>query len=248
MPSPIAQGVDLRPVSFEDLSKADLVDAIAHAVGPAESWVGLNAHSVYLAEHDAGFRAVLAESRRFCDGFGTHLLAVLQGLPRPLHRNTPTDFMWDVFARCAELGKTVYLLGDEPGIAERFARLLEERHPGLVCGAHHGFFQFGAEEEKAILRDINERQPHLLCVGMGQPRQEVWTHRHMGSLPCAAVLQIGASMAFAVGARRRGPAWATDHGLEWLFRVLSEPRKMFSRYFVEIPWLISRALLYRLKK
>jgi len=236
----------LRPVSFEDISKESLVEAIAQAVGPAESFVGLNAHSIYLAERNPEFRDVLLESRRFCDGFGAHLLAMLQGLPRPQHRNTPTDFMWDIFARCTELGKKVYLLGDEPGIAEKFAERLNARHPGLVCGHHHGFFPLGSEEETAIVAEINTLHPHLLCVGMGQPRQEMWTHRLKGELRCAAVVQIGASMAFAVGARRRGPAWATDHGLEWLFRVLSEPRKMFSRYFVEIPWLMARALRYRL--
>jgi N-acetylglucosaminyldiphosphoundecaprenol N-acetyl-beta-D-mannosaminyltransferase len=217
--------IDLKPVPIPDVSKEEIVDAIAEATGPLRNFVAVNAHTLYLAERDAEFAAILRESERFCDGFGVHLLALAQGLPRPKHRNTPTDFMWDVFARLSALGKTVYLLGDEPGVTEKFAAVVGMRFPGLVCGFHHGFFT------------------HLLCVGMGQPRQEKWAHRLRSELTCPAAFHIGASMAFAVGARRRGPQWATDHGLEWLFRVLAEPRKMFTRYFVEIPWLLIRAFL-----
>jgi N-acetylglucosaminyldiphosphoundecaprenol N-acetyl-beta-D-mannosaminyltransferase len=237
--------VELRPVTLRDVSKEEIVDAIAAACGPVESFVGVNAHTVYLAERDANFREVLEGTWRYCDGFGVHLLAALQGLPKPKHRNTPTDFMWDVFARLHSLGRTVYLLGDEPGVAERFAQMLNERHPGLVIGHRNGFFEVNSAEEREIVAGICALRPHLLCLGMGQPRQEKWAHRLRGELGCAAVLNLGASMAFAIGARKRGPAWATGRGLEWLFRVLAEPRKMFSRYFVEIPWLVIRALRSR---
>jgi exopolysaccharide biosynthesis WecB/TagA/CpsF family protein len=234
--------INLRPVSFRDISKEEIVAAIDMAQLPMQSFVGLNAHTIYLAEQDREFREVLNAAFRFCDGFGVHLLAMLQGVNRPRHRNTATDFMWDVFEHLHESGKTVYLLGDEPGVAENFALLLDKKFPGLVCGQQHGFFAMESDDERAIVAGINARQPHLLCVGMGQPRQEKWAFRLRNELKCPAALHLGASMAFATGVRKRGPAWATGRGLEWLFRVLHEPRKMFSRYFVEIPWLITRAL------
>lgn len=242
MIEPVAQGVALRPVALRDVSREQIVEAIATARGPVESFVGVNAHTVYLTEKDANFCAVIEEAYRFCDGFGVHLLAVLQGLPKPRYRNTPTDFMWDVFTQLDRLGKTIYLLGDERGVARDFALLLEKKYPGLVVGHHHGFFQAESEEERELVAQINACGAHLLCVGMGQPRQENWVHRLRGELRCAAALHLGASMAFAVGVRKRGPAWATGRGLEWLFRVGHEPRKMFARYFVEIPWLITRAI------
>lgn len=238
-----SQEVGLRPVPLSDVSRDEIVDAIANApAGAAMSFVSVNAHTLYLAEKDEEFREVLKSAWRFCDGFGVHLLAVIQGVPKLRHRNTPTDFMWPVFERLHREGKTVYLLGDEPGVAAQFANQLNSRYPGLVVGARDGFFQLQSDEEKAIVAEIRDRRPHLLCLGMGQPRQEKWANRWRGELGCAAVLNLGASMAFAVGARKRGPQWATDHGLEWLFRVIAEPRKMFSRYFVEIPGLILRAL------
>jgi exopolysaccharide biosynthesis WecB/TagA/CpsF family protein len=236
--------IDLKPVPIPDVSKAEIVEAIAGAAGPLRNFVAVNAHTLYLAERDAEFGTILRESDRFCDGFGVHLLAIVQGLPRPQHRNTPTDFMWDVFARLSALGKKVYLLGDEPGVAKKFAETLEARFPGLVCGFHHGFFK--PEDEPALVAEINACRPHLLCVGLGQPRQEKWAYRLRNALTCPAAFHIGASMAFAVGARRRGPQWATDHGLEWLFRVLAEPRRMFTRYFMEIPWLVGRAVKCRI--
>jgi N-acetylglucosaminyldiphosphoundecaprenol N-acetyl-beta-D-mannosaminyltransferase len=239
------QALPFYPVAFPDVSGGEIIEAIAQAEGRTTSFVCLNAHTVYLAERDAEFLKALGEAYCFCDGFGIHLLAMLQGLGKPLHRNTPTDFMWDVFARLHAEGKRVYLLGDEPGVAKEFAEKLDGRFPGLVCGFHHGFFAAGSAEEEGILREINERAPHLLCVGMGQPRQEMWVYRFRDRLRCPAALHLGASMAFAIGRRRRGPKWATDNGLEWLFRVLHEPGRMFSRYFVEIPWLAGRALLRR---
>ncbi len=238
--------IELQPVPFQDVIKEEIVDLIAKTQGKRPvSFLGVNAHTVYLAERDPEFREILAETYRFCDGFGLHLLAVLQGLPKPRNRNTPTDFMWDVFARLHGEGKTVYLVGDEPGVAEKFASLVEQRYSGLVCGFHHGFFQADSEEERAIVAAIEASGAHLLCVGMGQPRQEKWVHRLRAALRVSAVFYIGASMAFAIGARKRGPAWATGRGLEWLFRVLHEPRKMFSRYFVEIPWLMVRSISRR---
>lgn len=241
----VSAAIDLKPLPLRDVSREEIVEAIAQARQPVTSFVGVNAHTAYLLEQRADFRSVAAEAYRFCDGFGVHLLALAQGLPRPQHRNTPTDFMWPVFARLAREGKSVYLVGDEPGVAERFGALLEGRHPGLVCGHHHGFFQGGSAEEAALIAEIAAKKPHLLCVGMGQPRQELWVHQNRERLAAAAALHLGASMAFAIGARRRGPQWATDRGLEWLFRVLHEPRRMFSRYFVEIPWLVQRALRHR---
>ncbi len=245
MRTPGAQVVDLRPVPLLDVSKSEIIEAIVSSRPPMRSFVGVNAHSVFLAEHDATFREVLGRAYCFCDGFGVHLLARVQGLKRPRHRNTPTDFMWGTFARLAESGMTVYLLGDEPGVAEAFAREVEKRHPGLVSGHHHGFFAFGSAEEGKVIDEINGLRPHLLCVGMGQPRQEIWADERRNRLDCAATLHLGASMAFAVGARRRGPKWATDRGLEWAFRVLHEPRRMADRYFVEIPRLIARGWGYR---
>lgn len=243
-----AQEVPLRPVPLRDVPMREIVEAIAAARPPVKSFVGVNAHTVFLAERDAEFRRILGETYRFCDGFGVHLLALMQGLPKPRHRNTPTDFMWEVFAQMHALGLTVFLVGDKPDVVDAFSARLDVLYPGLICGHHHGFFQEGTDEERVLVRRINDRGPHLICVGMGQPRQEKWVHRLRDELSCSAALHLGASMAFAVGARRRGPRWATHNGLEWLFRVLHEPRRMFFRYFVEIPWLASRAISYAIRR
>lgn len=243
-----SQVIRFYPVSFRDASAEETVEAMVTATGEEPlSFVGLNAHTAYLAERDPEFVDVLRESYRFCDGFGIHLLCKLQGLGRPNHRSTPTDFMWEAFEAHATAGKKVFCLGDRPGVAEAFANLLNQRFPGLVCGWHHGFFAIGSAEESAVLAAIRDCAPHLLCVGMGQPRQEKWVHLRRKELRCRAAFHIGASMAFAIGDRRRGPKWATDHGLEWFFRVLAEPRAMFTRYFVEIPWLMARAIGYRIR-
>ncbi len=243
-----AQAVRWGAAAFFDVSREEIAEAIVDAQGPLQNFIAVNAHTLFLAERDAEFAEILRGSYGFCDGFGVHLLCVLQGKARPRNRTTPTDFMWLVFERLAAAGKRMYCVGDRREVVAAFSEMVNARHPGLVCGWRDGFFQPGSGEEAAILDDIQVCKPHLLCVGMGQPRQEKWARHHQSVLPCAAAFHIGASMAFATGHRRRGPQWATDHGLEWLFRVLSEPRKMFSRYFVEIPWLIGRAVRRRWSK
>lgn len=240
-----AQAVRWGAAAFFDVSCEQIAEEIVTAEGSLQNFIAVNAHTLFLAERDAEFAEILRKSYGFCDGFGVHLLCILQGQPRPRNRTTPTDFMWLVFARLAAKGLRMYCVGDCPEVVAVFAEMVNTRHPGLVCGWRDGFFQSGSAEEAEILEDIRVRSPHLLCVGMGQPRQEKWANHHRDALPCAAAFHIGASMAFATGLRRRGPRWATDNGLEWLFRVINEPRRMFSRYFVEIPWLVRKAILYR---
>ncbi|MDE1170647.1 MAG: WecB/TagA/CpsF family glycosyltransferase [Verrucomicrobium sp.] len=237
------------PVAFRDVTAAEIVAEVARPAGPAPRlFTALNAHALSLALQQPRFRDLLNRSHLcFCDGFGILLFCRLWGFGAPRHRNTPTDFLPALLERLAAEKKTVFLLGDTEAVAAAYARQLEARHPGLVCGWHSGFFPRGGEEEAALLARIAAARPHALLLGMGMPRQEYWAEDHQAALSCASVVMIGASMAFHTGSRRRGPRWATGRGLEGVFRLLLEPRVVWHRYLVELPRLAWALRRYRKK-
>lgn len=237
------------PVRFHDISKNELIDAILLPSSQPRIFTALNAHSLALALGDARFLGVLNRSFIcFCDGFGIHLLHRLFEGRGLRHRNTPTDWLEDLIATAHARGKKIFMLGDRQQVVEAFCALIEKRHPGVIAGFHNGFFRENSAEEKEIVRQINQSAADVLVLCMGMPRQEFWAERHRNHLACSSILMAGASMAFLTGFRRRGPRWATDHGLEWLFRLAYEPVTMSPRYLLGLPRLLLQMLRWKLGK
>lgn len=139
-----------------------------------------------------------------------------------------------LLAHCAAAGHPVFLLGGRPAsarrpaVAERAARALARRWPGLeVCGTWHGYF--GPQEEPAVLQVVSRARPALLLCGMGCPRQELWLARHAAFLDgCGVTVAIGVGGALDVwaGDVRRAPAFLRRAGLEWLWRLVQQPRRL----------------------
>ena len=127
-----------------------------------------------------------------------------------------------------------YFFGGKPGVPEDLAARLAERYPGLeVVGTESPPFGPVSEtEEAAQLARINAVRPHVLWVGLGSPKQELWAADHEGQLAVPVILPVGAAFDFYSGRLRRAPRWMQRLGLEWLFRLAAEPRRLFRRYVV----------------
>jgi N-acetylglucosaminyldiphosphoundecaprenol N-acetyl-beta-D-mannosaminyltransferase len=163
-------------------------------------------------------------------------------------RLTGADFIWDLAARCAADGLRLYWLGGEPGVARAACARLQHRLPGLaVAGSHHGMFTKTGPAGRRVLGRIEATRPDVLLVGMGSPVQELWVDRHRDRLAAPVVWCIGATADFIVGRQMRGPRWMLDHGLEWLARLASDPRRLFKRYALGNPRFIARVLGQRLR-
>ena len=93
----------------------------------------------------------------------------------------------------------------------------------------------GFREEDAIIRRIRNLRPQIIWVGLSTPKQEVWLHMHMPKIGTGVGIGVGAAFDFVSGATRQAPRWMQRSGLEWLFRVASEPRRLFRRYLVVVP-------------
>jgi N-acetylglucosaminyldiphosphoundecaprenol N-acetyl-beta-D-mannosaminyltransferase len=183
----------------------------------------------------------------FCDGAGVMLGARILGHRIP-QRITYADWMWQL-AEFAELrGLSLFFLGARPGVAEEAAARLRQRFPDLnIVGTHHGYYDKSAAsaDNAAIIDSINAVRPDVLIVGFGMPLQERWLMENWDRIQARVALTGGAAFDYVSGMLRRAPRWMTQHGLEWLGRVLIEPRRLWRRYLVGNPSFLWRVLEQR---
>jgi N-acetylglucosaminyldiphosphoundecaprenol N-acetyl-beta-D-mannosaminyltransferase len=204
----------------------------------------VNAHVLNQSFATPELRSALqASDLVYCDGYGVRLAARLIGLPVP-HRMTGADWIWGAATLCEESGRSLYLLGSEPGAAEEAAAQLQRWYPSLeVRATHHGFFEEGSPHSERVLEHIAEHKPDLLLVGMGTPQQELWAHRNFERIDAKVVWTVGALFDYVSGRMPRAPHWIADNGAEWIFRLAIEPRRMWRRYLLGNP-----AFLYRVQR
>lgn len=206
-----------------------------------------NLHAAYMCQVDAPMAAMLrAADLVFVDGTPLIWAARLQGhAAGPQHRHGFTDFRESFFPVAAARGWRVFYLGSAPGVAAAGADVLRGRFPGLEIATHHGHFDVGPDshENAAVLAAINGFNPDVVMVGMGMPRQERWIQANRARLGACVLMPTGAGMDYVAGVLPTPPAWMGPAGIEWLFRLLWEPRRLAVRYLVE-PLLLA-ALLTR---
>ena len=161
-----------------------------------------------------------------------------------------SDLFPKLCALAARKGYTMFFLGAAEGVAATAARNLEARYPGLqVVGTYSppmGFEKDG-EEMRRIREMIRAAKPHILIVSLGCPKQELFILHNKDALGVPLSLGLGASLDFEAGNVRRAPRWMADHGLEWLFRITQEPRRMAKRYLVDDRKILGMAIKYKRK-
>ena len=145
-------------------------------------------------------------------------------LHQPLRGRVPgIEFGTGMIERCAKLGKSVYLLGAKPGVAEQAAENLKNRFPGLViAGTNDGYFQ----DDDPVVEKINAAQPDLLLVCLGAPKQELWMQRNAPRLRVGLMAGLGGSLDVFAGNVKRAPKFFQKLGLEWFYRLLKEPKRI----------------------
>lgn len=241
-------GVPVDPVTVDALH--DRIGAFIRT-GARATVLHANVHAINLAVRHAWFARILRQADLvFCDGAGVRLGARILGQHLPA-RITYADWMWPLAAWCEAQRFSLFLMGAEPGVADLAATRLRARAPGLrIVGTHHGFFDktSGSPESLAAIRAINAAGPDIVIVGFGMPAQERWVHDHRPMIDAPVVLTGGAVFDYVSGRLRRAPAWMTRHGLEWLGRLVIEPRRLLGRYVVGNPLFLARVLRERLRQ
>ena len=238
----------LLGLPVDALTMEQLTELVAEAVGDGRGCLlpNLNLHAIYLASKDPRL-VTFFRSADFvhADGMSIVLLGRLFGLPLTRdHRVTYVDWIPVLLETAAAQGWRVFYLGSKPGVAAAAARRFRELHPGLRLSVRDGYFNRHTQSAE-VIGEIRKSCCDVLLVGMGMPRQELWIQHHREALGGLVVLPAGAAFDYFAGALPSPPRWAGRLGLEWLFRLLAEPRRLGSRYLVE-PWHILGLVLAHL--
>jgi N-acetylglucosaminyldiphosphoundecaprenol N-acetyl-beta-D-mannosaminyltransferase len=155
-----------------------------------------------------------------------------------------TDLTTYVVERAARENVPIGMYGGTPELLEVFARVLKKRYPDvrIACQIAPPFRPLTPEEDKAVTQEIVDSGARILFVGIGCPKQEKWMAEHLGRVP-AVMLGVGAAFDFHTGRVRQAPRWMQVAGLEWVFRLLMDPRRLWKRYARHNPRFVTLLLM-----
>lgn len=205
----------------------------------------LNADCANIACRDPYYLETLCNADlSLADGIGLKLAGTLLG--RPIRQNVNgTDLFPRLCARLEGTGKGIFLLGGRPGVAEDVGEWMGQHYPGaVVSGMHHGYFP--QSEQTEVLGQLRASGAALLLVAMGSPRQDNWIREHLADTGVRVAVGVGGLFDFYSGRIPRAPQWVREVAMEWFYRFMQEPGRMWKRYFVGNSVFLWRVGLERL--
>ena len=221
----MALKTDILGVGFDDLTPEEMLDAGAACLAaPGFHYaVTPNPEFILAGRKNPAFLAALnAADLSMPDGVGVVYAAKILG--RPLKGRVPgIEFAQGMAARLARTGGRLYLLGSKPGVAEAAADKLRQTYPGLtICGTHDGYFR----EDGPVVEDIRASGADLVFVGLGAPKQELWMQTNGPATGAKLMVGIGGALDVFAGTVQRAPERWQRMGLEWLYRLCREPKRI----------------------
>ena len=241
MAAPRILGMRVDPTSYEEATEKVLAWA---AAGESRYVCVANVHMVMEAHDDPSFRA-LVNAADLVTPDGMPLVWMLRKLGYPhQERVCGPELTSRVCAEAARRGVPVGFYGGHPEALEALVRNLGARFPGLrvVYAYSPPFRPLTPEEDEKVTEEINASGARILFVGLGCPKQEWWMAEHKGRVR-AVMIGVGAAFDFHAGRVRQAPVWMQRAGLEWLFRLVQEPRRLWRRYLKHNPRFLLLAFL-----
>ena len=235
-------------VPIANATMADAVDAVGDLVelgrshGRSHQVATVNVDFLVKATTDSAILALLQEAD-LCLADGAPVVWAARALGMPLlERVAGADLVPAIAERASKTGWRIHLYGSEPGTAERAAELLIARYPGAdVTGDSGGVLGDVTNVGDDVIESIRDRNPDILCVALGNPKQEKFIYANRERLNIPVMIGIGGTLDMLVGSKRRAPLWAQKFGLEWLVRLGQEPRRLLGRYALDA-WIFPRAI------
>jgi len=202
----------------------------------------VNAQAVLLAQQSSRFAQILNDSAlSIADGMSIVLASRFLGTPLK-DRVAGVDLVEAICERCATQGLKPYFVGGQPGAAAKTADRLCRRYPALrIAGFDCPPYGFESDDAKnrAVLDAINDASPDFLFLALGTPKQEYWAAHNLDELNSGVVVPVGAAFEMLAGVVPRAPRWLQSLGMEWLFRLILEPRRLWRRYLLGNPRFVT---------
>ena len=224
--------VSILGVQIDNLTRLqalERLEALLHSADGPHHVCFAYANCLNYAYSDPRYRAALNHARLVLgDGTGVRIASSVLG--NPLRENQcGTDVIPSFLGRVNGTGVRVFLLGSTEPVVQRAAEMMRHAFPSItVCGVEHGYFQ--SDEE--VIGKINAARPDILFVGMGVPRQETWIAENLHRLKAKVCFGVGAFFDFYSGSVPRAPRWMLRAGMEWVYRLCLEPRRLWRRYLI----------------
>jgi N-acetylglucosaminyldiphosphoundecaprenol N-acetyl-beta-D-mannosaminyltransferase len=235
----------LGHLCLDPLTFMEAIDEIERLVedGQGGAVFTPNVDHVVKAERDANLRqAYQAAGLCLADGKPLLWASRLLGWPLP-EKVSGADLIVPLAERAAARGWRIYLLGAGPGVAEKAAALFHQWYGIDVVGTDAPIVAADGTPPNDVVERIRTARPHLVLVAFGAPKQELFIHQASDDLRPAVALGIGAALDFFTGTVKRAPQWMSEAGMEWLYRLGQEPRRLWRRYLINDPLFL--ATLYR---
>ena len=236
---PSHKRVDVMGVNISAVNVPTAVEVIGNFIADdARTYVTVTSvHGVVESQHDAELLAIHNNSGMSTpDGMPLVWCCQKAGV-ESCERTYGPDLMLALCKESAAKGWTNYLYGAGPGVAEKLGQRLSADYPGFkVVGTHCPPFRaLTAEEDEAIIAEINELNPDIVWIGLSTPKQEWWMHEHLNKINARVMIGVGAAFDFHSGNTKQAPKFLQTKGLEWLFRLVTEPKRLWRRYLLGHP-------------
>lgn len=249
-PTPFVARADRANIVGLEIDRLDMSETLARcdeliAQGRFAQHVSINAAKLVAARSDPALREIIARCELVsADGQSVVWASRILGDALPT-RVAGIDLMQELMALAERRGYRVFILGAKPDVLECACEKIRERHPNLVlAGARDGYFD--ESEDATVAEEVARARPDILFVAISSPRKEYWLGEHGRALGVPFVMGVGGSVDVIAGVTRRAPIVWQRLGLEWLYRVLQEPRRLMRRYAstnIRFIWLVIRAAI-----
>ena len=235
---------EILGVQVNLLNTNQLNSLIKEAVRKNLKWIvaNHNLNSLYIFHHDYMMRDFYNIANYVhIDGMALIFLGKLKKFPfKKEHRVTYADWVWILMEQAAKEGWRILYLGSKPGVADKGAEIFRSKYPDLEIVTEPGYFCV-KEQNHLIIDKIKAYKPNILMVGMGMPRQEKWILDNIDDIEVNIILPCGACIDYIAQEIPTPPRWMGQLGLEWLYRLITDPKRLWRRYLVE-PWFIAKLL------
>lgn len=233
----INAGIPTCPIMGVSIAAVNMPELLKLTKERIREWSGeyicvSNVHTTVMSYDDPAYAAVQnAAVLAIPDGGPLSSVGRRRGFPK-MERTTGPDYLKEVLKLSAACGYRHYFYGSTEETLQKLRDTLEKDYPGAVIAGMYSppFRKLTEKEDEQIVQRINESRPDFVWVGLGAPKQECWMAEHRGQI-CGLMVGVGAAFDYLAGNIQRAPRWMQKANLEWLYRLIQEPRRLLKRYF-----------------